>query len=312
MHPLIVLGLLVLLLVSVWLYLNLMDYTKEGFELLLDPAFVKSYSEFAVFYNKFMSSWKKAVMTSLSINSPAPAELTSPSQTGTATAKEPSQKQLNAYIKKLSTTQKFPPVTDDLPLEIKDRPAFEAVKDSIPTDIQPYLNALTWMNKNIAESHSQLAKMQEGFVGGIVREFLDGFLDGFKEGFVDAAICPAVVQCMDAQKAQSEQDFSKKQQVLTAVLDQFNTSSALKQLMKENTALVAKSADIQKKAQSGELLSSMPKSTEPPVVYSLPPGANALDDLQQSDPEKYKEYEKNYAPLFGMKQQFDQINRNLR
>lgn len=251
-------------------------------------------------------------MTSMSMNAPPPEELTDPSQakpasiqsgqsplqdpsqTSNATASTPSRKALNAYIKQLSKTSNttFPPITDALPKEI-DRPSFESVKSIIPRDIQPYLNALTWINKNIAESLASLKAMK-------------------KEGFDNPAICPAVIQCMDAQKAQAEQDFLKEQQKLTEVLEKFNTSTALKQLMKDNEVLVKKSKDIQNQAQSGELLNSMAKSNEPKIVYTLPPGANALADLESSDPATYQEYKTNYAPLFGMKQQFEQINRNLR
>jgi len=258
-------------------------------------------------------------MTSMSINAPPPEELTDPSQakpasiqngqsplqdpsqSSNATASTPSRKALNAYIKQLSKTSNttFPPITDALPKEI-DRPSFESVKDTLPTDIkdiQPYLNALTWMNKNIAESQANLKANLKAMKS---------------EGFDNPAICPAVIQCTDAQKAQTEQDFLKKQKVLTAVLDQFNNSTALKQLMKDNADLVKKSKDIQNQAQSGKLLNSIAKSDEPEIVYTLPPGANALADLESSDPATYQEYKTNYAPLFGMKQQFDQINRNLR
>lgn len=294
MHPLLfILGLIVLLLL-VWTYSAYFVHT-EGFQSKeLDPAFLESYQKFISFYNSFLPNWEKAVMTSMSMNAPPPAALTDPSQSSNAVASKPSQAKLNAYIKQLSKTSNktFPPLTDALP-KVKDRPSFESVKSTIPTDIQPYLNALTWMNKNIAESQASLNAMKG-------------------EGFDNPAICPAVVQCMDAQKAQVEQNFLKEQQVLTAVLDQFNTSTALKQLMKDNTVLVKKSNDIQNQAQSGELLNSMVKSNEPKIVYTLPPGANALADLESSDPAKYQEYKTNYAPLFGMKQQFDQINRNLR
>jgi len=307
MHPLLFILGLIFLLLLVWIYTGyyLHDIYSaystyspysayEGFQTQeLDPAFLKSYKQFVLFYNTFLPNWEKAVMTSMSMNAP-PKELTDPSQTSNATASTPSRKALNAYIKQLSATSNttFPSITDTLPKEI-DRPSFESVKDIIPTDIKPYLNALTWMNKNIAESLASLQAMK-------------------KEGFDNPAICPAVIQCMDAQKAQAEQDFLKKQQKLTEVLEKFNTSTALKQLMKDNEILVKKSKDIQNQAQSGELLNSMAKSNEPKIVYTLPPGANALADLESSDPATYQEYKTNYAPLFGMKQQFEQINRNLR
>lgn len=302
MHPLLFILGLIFLLLLVWIFNGYFTYVidsaysaDEGFQTQeLDPTFLKSYQQFISFYNTFMPNWEKAVMTSMSMNAPPPEELTEPSQSSNNKAPTPSQAQLNAYIKQLSktSTTEFPPITDALPKEI-DRPSFESVKDILPTDIQPYLNALTWMNKNIAEAQANLKAMKN-------------------EGFDNPAICPAVVQCMDAQKAQAEQDFLKKQQLLTAVLEKFNTSTALKQLMKDNEILVKKTKDIQNQAQSGELLNSMAKSNEPKIVYTLPPGANALADLESSDPATYQEYKTNYAPLFGMKQQFEQINRNLR
>lgn len=302
MHPLLFILGLIFLLLLVWIFNGYFTYVidsaysaDEGFQTQeLDPTFLKSYQQFISFYNTFMPNWEKAVMTSMSMNAPPPEELTEPSQSSNNKAPTPSQAQLNAYIKQLSktSTTEFPPITDALPKEI-DRPSFESVKDILPTDIQPYLNALTWMNKNIAESQANLKAMKS-------------------EGFDNPAICPAVVQCMDAQKAQAEQDFLKKQQLLTAVLEQFNTSTALKQLMKDNEILIKKTKDIQNQAQSGKLLNSMAKSNEPKIVYTLPPGANALADLESSDPATYQEYKTNYAPLFGMKQQFEQINRNLR
>ena len=302
MHPLLFILGLIFLLLLVWIFNGYFTYVidsaysaDEGFQTQeLDPTFLKSYQQFISFYNTFMPNWEKAVMTSMSMNAPPPEELTEPSQSSNNKAPTPSQAQLNAYIKQLSktSTTKFPPITDALPKEI-DRPSFESVKDILPTDIQPYLNALTWMNKNIAEAQANLKAMKN-------------------EGFDNPAICPAVIQCIDAQKAQAEQDFLKKQQLLTAVLEKFNTSTALKQLMKDNEILVKKTKDIQNQAQSGELLNSMAKSNEPKIVYTLPPGANALADLESSDPATYQEYKTNYAPLFGMKQQFEQINRNLR
>ena len=70
--------------------------------------------------------------------------------------------------------------------------------------------------------------------------------------------------------------------------------------MKDNENLVKKSKDIQNQAQSGDLLNSKAKSNEPKIVYTLPPGANALADLESSDPATYQEYKTNYAPFFGI------------
>lgn len=78
---------------------------------------------------------------------------------------------------------------------------------------------------------------------------------------------------------------------------------------RKNQELITQSKEIQDKAQNGTLLPVLPKMPSP---YRLPKGSDKLQKMKQDDPEKYKEYEKNYAPFLAMKQMFDGINSVLR
>ncbi len=75
-----------------------------------------------------------------------------------------------------------------------------------------------------------------------------------------------------------------------------------------------KSQDIQNQAQSGELLKQMniPGVTDVPAKkYDLPAGASTLQQMQQTDPDKYNQLKNNYSMWFGLKQIMEQINGTL-
>jgi hypothetical protein len=81
--------------------------------------------------------------------------------------------------------------------------------------------------------------------------------------------------------------------------------------MKENKRLVEKSEQIQKQAQSGELLSqfSLPKEISTPLV--APPGGSRLSELEKNDPAKYKSLQQQGGSMFALKGLMEQINRTL-
>ena len=297
MTVLLVLFLLILIILIVRLFM-----VQEGFEdKALDPNLVKSYKQFTDFYNPFLVNWEKSIMTSLSLNSPPPAALTSPSQIGSGSSIiTPSRTEMNTYITKLSKTlsKDLPPLTDPLPNTI-DVNSFSIIQPLIPKDAKPYINALQWMNTNMSSSHSGLGSALQ----------VDHFYN--IEGFEDT-MCPAVTQCIKQQQEQENNQFLEKQKQLQLALDKFNNMPQLTQLMDENHALVEESNKIKDQAQSGELFNKISVSNTPAVTYSNPQGANNLNDMKTSDPVKYQNYEKNYSHLFTLKQQLDQINANLR
>ena len=82
--------------------------------------------------------------------------------------------------------------------------------------------------------------------------------------------------------------------------------------LKYNIELIAKSQDIQNKAQSGELLSEFKFPEGEPIIYTLPDGHDSLTDMEKNDPAKYNDYKTNYSQWFSIKQMLDQINRSIK
>ena len=307
--------LIVLLLFILILFIIRLCIVQEGFEQTrtLDPALLQSYNQFIDFYNPFLVNWEKSIITSLSINAPPPDALKSPSLIGNSTRKPttPSRAEINAYITELSTTlgKPLPPMTDPLPATL-DTGSFSAIKKLVPKDAKAHINALEWMNENIASSHADLKSAMQ----------VDHFYN--IEGFEDT-LCPAVTKCIDEQqslantrqnkeKQQENQQFVEQQTELQSALDKFNKNTKVTQLMNENHALVEKSNTIKNQAQSGDLFNKISVSSVPDIMYSNPAGANNLKEMKTSDPAKYKSYETNYGHLFTLKQQLDDINANLR
>jgi hypothetical protein len=86
----------------------------------------------------------------------------------------------------------------------------------------------------------------------------------------------------------------------------FESVTTLQPLLDENNRLIAKSKEIQAKAQSGDLLPKVPKRKSP---YTLPAGSDMLQQLSEEDKQNYQQ---NYGQFYAMKQMFDQINSVLR
>jgi hypothetical protein len=86
---------------------------------------------------------------------------------------------------------------------------------------------------------------------------------------------------------------------------------ALQAAMKENKRLVGRSEQIQKQAQSGELLSqfSLPKEISVPLI--APEGGSKLSELQKNDPAKYKSLQQQGGSMFALKGLMEQINRTI-
>lgn len=267
---------------------------EEGFE--VDPTFQAKYKKFVQFYNTFMTSWEKAIVTMVSMDAPPPAELSSPSQIGNSSSKPktPSRAQLNQYVQALTLKEKkpFPPVTDLLPEIITSLPT------NLPSDPQPYINALEWINVNMASSQKELeSSMQNGV-----------------EPYDD---CSQFNQCLSnpenvakITEAQQKQEL-QRQQKAGNVLDRFNDNPALQSGLATNQELTKKAEEIQRQAQSGEMLNNMKFPSEPTVKYTLPEGANKFKEMKKNDPAKYATYSKQYPQQASQKQLLDQINGNL-
>lgn len=277
---------------------------KEGFQdTPLNPLFLEEYKKFSGFYNAFMKNWEKAIVTSVQLDKPAPTESAS-------SPPPPSRNELNEYITILSKKKDivYPVLTDPLPPTIASSSLVQ-YKGIIPVDSTPFLRAIEWMNQQLSESQKDLGPALKG----------EGFrVEGFDNNTCqDLSQCFAnnpelVAQLLKAQKDAEEKERVSLQEELLIRLKKINGDVTLQNAFKQNQELIQKSENIQKQAQSGDLLSQLDIPSEPSVSYELPPGANALNDLEKNDPAKYKEYSQKYKQLMDMKSLMSQINGNLR
>jgi hypothetical protein len=278
--------------------------SREGFESpptnTVRPEILASYKAFAAFYKPFLVNWEKAIVTSYELQKPQPS-LEQPQTLSAAPRAE-----LNAYIAKVSQEKgvALPSLTEALPETIA-QPTISLLLTLVPTDSTPYLNALTWMNTQLATAQQGLASMKavEGFIWARMKGLPQH--EGFElEPF---ATCDEIAKCMDA-RDQAKQ--ASQEQELIRRLATFQ-SPALQTAMKENKRLVGKSEQIQKQAQSGELLSqfSLPTEASPPLI--APEGGSKLSGLQKSDPAKYKSLQQQGGSMFALKGLMEQINRTL-
>lgn len=292
---------------AIILLILLVMKSREGFESpttndIVRPEIMRDYEAFAVFYQPFLINWEKAIMTSYGLQKPQPSL-----EQGTQTFSAASRTELNAYIAKVSQEKgvALPSLTEALPNTIA-QPTLPLLLTLVPTDSTPYLNALQWMNTQLATAQQGLASMKpvEGFIWARMKGLPQH--EGFElEPF---ATCDDIAKCMDA-RDQAKQ--ASQEQELIRRLRSFQ-SPALQTAMKENKRLVGKSEQIQKQAQSGELLSQFSLPTGPPSPPLIaPPGGSRLSEVKENDPAKYKNLQQQGGSMFALKGLMEQINRTL-
>jgi hypothetical protein len=286
---------------AIILLILLVMKSREGFESpdTVRPEILTSYQAFAAFYKPFLVNWEKAIVTSYELQKSQPS-LEQPQTLSAAPRAE-----LNAYITRLSQEKgvALPPLTEALP-ESMAQPTLPLLLTLVPQDAVPYLNALTWMNTQLATAQQGLASMKpvEGFIWARMKGLPQAHI---QEPF---ATCDEIAKCMDA-RDQAKQ--ASQEQELIRRLATFQ-NPALQTAMKENKRLVGKSEQIQKQAQSGELLSqfSLPKGPPSPPLIA-PEGGSKLSELQKNDPAKYKSLQQQGGSMFALKGLMEQINRTI-
>ena len=154
MTNILILLLLILLLIMISLRLFII---KEGFvSTPLKSETIDAYNKFLVFYNTFCANWRKAIQGGVALELPQqPAA--SPSQFNSSATSAPtiSDDDMNQYITKLSQQ-----LSQSLPPTCMTFPAIDS--DSLPTiikqipSVEPYMNALNWMNEQMDKSHASL------------------------------------------------------------------------------------------------------------------------------------------------------------
>jgi hypothetical protein len=160
------------------------------------------------------------------------------------------------------------------------------------------------MNTQLATAQQDLASMKavEGFIWARMKGLPQAHV---QEAFVT---CDDIAKCMDA-RDQAKQ--ASQEQELIRRLRSFQ-NPALQTAMKENKRLVGKSEQIQKQAQSGELLRQFSLPTGPPSPPLISPeGGSKLSELQKSDPAKYKSLQQQGGSMFALKGLMEQINRTI-
>jgi len=264
------------------------NYRNEGFEEELSKDIINDYNEFKKFYNVFMSNWKKAVITSLSLNKEPDEEKPDkpPKSMKPTKPPMPTDKEMNVYIKTLSEKLgELPKVTNPFPDEI-DKITLQKIMVNIPDKPDGYINALNWMNKNLKEALSSVQGFQN--------------FQGF-QGFEDMDMCKYAHKCIEEEQKQNEGAMVVRIKKLLA-------DETLKRLMKENIDLVKQADDVKKKAESGELASeykSDEKSSPKPV---MPEGGDYLSKLKKSDPAAYDAKMKKDPTWGSLKNQLEGIN----
>jgi hypothetical protein len=279
--------------------------SREGFESPLDtvrPEILTSYQAFAAFYKPFLVNWEKAIVTSYELQKPQPSL-----EQGTQVLSAAPRAELNAYIAKVSQEKgvTLPSLTEALPETIA-QPTLSLLLTLVPTDSTPYLNALTWMNTQLSTAQQGLSSMMKPVEG-----FIWARMKGLPQAHVQEAFatCDDIAKCMDA-RDQAKQ--ASQEQELIRRLATFQ-NPALQIAMKENKRLVGKAEQIQKQAQSGQLLSqfSLPNAKDSSAPLIAPEGGSRLSELQKNDPAKYKSLQQQGGSMFALKGLMEQINRTI-
>lgn len=298
---LILLGLLLILLI-----LRLF-IVKEGFEnQSLNDITIKKYNNFLTFYNSFCANWKKAIISSVASEIPQqPA--TDPANPTASGTPDISDSQMNNYITKLSNTlsKPLPSICISLPTTVNSSNIIE-ITGMIPLDVQPFINALNWMNPQIKKSQADLGSALKG---------------NTTESFED--ICQNVASCLENNpqfiqqvaseiSEQNDQQIILEQEKLLAVINPFLKNSELSELYEENKLLFENAQKIQDQAQSGELENQINVPGGRTIAkYQMPDGSNKLINMKQDNPDRYNELKQNYSQWTSLKEMLDNINSNL-
>jgi len=294
-----ILILLVLLLIMIFLRLFI---TKEGFvSTPLKPETVDAYNKFLIFYNTFCTNWKKAIQSGVALELPQ-RPLTSPSQFNSASAPSISDEDMNLYITKLSQqlSQPLPPTCTTFPTSINSD-SLPTIIDKIPR-IEPFVNALNWMNQHMEKSQENLKSSVEGFD---TCQNLSSCLSNNPE---------LVKQIANEMSKQNVIEVSKLEDILVTKLMPFLNTPSLIGALNKNKTLIEKSQEIQAKAESGELMNNVATAQQPStpeIKYTKPAGADKLINMKKADPDRYKEIEKSHGQWMSIKNLTDQINSTL-
>lgn len=295
--------------------ISMMPTTKEAFQalqaLLVSPAFQNAYGAFLAFHQEFQTRWREALDMTASLSQEGGGEAGGKGEAKGARTDE----QRNVTVQQLTASQGKPfPLLVTLPSKVETLEDLERgqLLERIPPSAQAYLDALEWMNQALLQAQKQLQNALQG--GGIPK------LEGF-EGTQCAEIAhcfkenPDLVrQVVAAQQEEAKDRLERIQRELMRRFEQFQ-QPRLRSAFELNGRLRAEAKEVQRKAQTGEWVKDIriggaeAGAGKEKRSGADMPGANALEELRRSDPERYAEAKK--SPLFSVKQLIDQINRRV-
>ncbi len=297
-----ILLLLIVTLIIIKIVFNYVVAQNEGFANELE----QQYEQFAQFYNQFMTQWEQALQTYM-VSNQTQQPLTSPSQVSQINPNQrPNQADLNQAVEDLSSNnrQTYPSsqsytFPEKLP---QDPDKMLEISQNIPTDSQPYINALNWINSNLDKSHGNLKKALQG-----------NYTPSNDEGFISEQCLAQQNQVQECQQEEQKEKVEKATNTIQQKLQSFfSNQNELMGAWQKNQELVSKSKEIQNQAQSGDLLKQVNvKDSHYYAPYQMPPGADNLKNIQQNNPERYNELKQNYSQWFQIKSLMDQINGTL-
>jgi hypothetical protein len=279
---------------------------EEGFQnIQLQQTTINNYNRFKDFYNKFMTNWEKAVISSAVADMPQ-EPLSSPSEAPTGEPPKPSRNDMNLYVVALAKkiNKQLPPVTDLVPEQV-DANTLPVISQNIPQDPKLFINALEWMNENLEKSQSDLGSALRG-----------GSIETFQSQCDDISKCIAnnpelLNKLAEAQRNQAAQNLGIYEQTLSSKVNKL-FSAGLNKSYQRNQQLVKQAEETQRRAESGEMINdiNVPEGRSK-ATYIKSPNDESMKNLQQTDPQKYNQLKKSNPQWFAVKQLIEQINSTL-
>lgn len=297
--------LLVLLLILVILKISVGE--MEGFEDSggLSQNAIDEYTKFSKYYNWFMTNWEKAIISSAVADMPQ-KPLESPDQVKSDNAPKPSMNDMNLYIVALANKigEPLPPVTVLFPEKINSTTLPEVIK-MIPDDSKLYLNALNWMNKELEKSQKDLGSALQG--GPIQRP-----VEKFENKCDDISNClmnnpEFLAKLAEAQRKAGQDQIRQYEQLMIGRIAKFFSNTKLNDATQKSIVLLKKADDIQKKAQSGQLVNDI----NVPGGRSEKKYDTSGKKLSDMDVDERKKLQKESAQWYSIKGMIDQINATL-
>jgi hypothetical protein len=297
--------LLVLLLILVILKISVIR--EEGFEDSggLSKNAIDEYTKFSKYYNWFMTTWEKAIMSAF-VSALPQTPLDNPDQVTAEGAPKPSQNDMNLYIVELAKQigDPLPPVTVLFPEKINATTLPEVIK-MIPDDSKLYINALEWMNEQLEKSQKDLGSALQG--GPIQRP-----VEKFQNKCDDISNClmnnpEFLSKLAEAQKKSGQDQIRQYEQLMIARIAKFFSNNKLNSITQKSLVLLKKAEDIQKKAESGQLVNDI----------NIPGGRSKAKydtsgkKLSDMSVDERKKLQKDSAQWYAIKGLIDQINATL-